>query len=271
MSLIPIRTLEEILKVLEYGLQKYTQTFLYTDREVFIQDLNRFFSPLGLKINYYTGLDAILQSIKGSFIESKKVSPDEETLDEYGFHLIRETHRITIPCYCSSNLRIPLGSASGPFQCFLSNELSEFSGVEFVTLEMADMVFLLHNLGSSHTPLKDFAFYIHQAIKAFNICVFSIKKVEIDSVQLSRIKVDYVSDSIQVTISGENNWYKGMDWSRCFNSLQRHLFAYWKGEDLDKESGLPHLAHAACNIIFLLDYQLRGLKEYDDRNRDQQR
>lgn len=40
--------------------------------------------------------------------------------------------------------------------------------------------------------------------------------------------------------------------SRYFAACMRHLVLWSKGEYLDSESGLPHLAHAACNILFLL-------------------
>ena len=33
----------------------------------------------------------------------------------------------------------------------------------------------------------------------------------------------------------------------------RHLHAHAGGETLDEESGLPHLAHAACSILFALE------------------
>lgn len=63
---------------------------------------------------------------------------------------------------------------------------------------------------------------------------------------------------------GENNWRPGMAWSRCYASCLRHLFAWWRGEDKDPETGLSHLGHAACNIFFLIDYQERK-KGTDDR------
>ena len=47
----------------------------------------------------------------------------------------------------------------------------------------------------------------------------------------------------------------GMNHSRILNSCLRHIFCYMRGEDLDKESGLSHLAHAGCNILFLLYYK----------------
>ncbi len=39
---------------------------------------------------------------------------------------------------------------------------------------------------------------------------------------------------------------------RYFNACHRHLQAWWSGERLDKESGLPHLAHAVCCLLFLM-------------------
>lgn len=40
---------------------------------------------------------------------------------------------------------------------------------------------------------------------------------------------------------------------RYTDALYRHLNAYHAGEELDAESGLPHLAHAATNIAFLIE------------------
>ena len=61
-----------------------------------------------------------------------------------------------------------------------------------------------------------------------------------------------------------DNWRKGADWSRYYNALLRHLFAYWSGEDNDPETGRLHLAHASCCLQFLLDYQILG-RGTDDR------
>ena len=38
-------------------------------------------------------------------------------------------------------------------------------------------------------------------------------------------------------------------------ALVRHLLAHSKGEVLDPESGLPHLAHLACNALFILELE----------------
>lgn len=61
-----------------------------------------------------------------------------------------------------------------------------------------------------------------------------------------------------------HNWKKGTTWSRFSAASLRHLFAWNSGEDNDRESDLNHLAHAACCILFLLEYKLLGLGT-DDR------
>lgn len=53
-----------------------------------------------------------------------------------------------------------------------------------------------------------------------------------------------------------NQWRGGMAWSRMLGALLRHTFAFMKGEDMDSESGLPHLAHAMCCAMMALEYQM---------------
>jgi hypothetical protein len=47
------------------------------------------------------------------------------------------------------------------------------------------------------------------------------------------------------------NWRNGLSWMSVIASFERHLKDYQMGIINDLESGLPHLAHAACNIHFL--------------------
>ncbi len=63
---------------------------------------------------------------------------------------------------------------------------------------------------------------------------------------------------------GDNNWRKGILWSRVFGALMRHAWAYWRGENLDPETGLSHLAHCGCCVMFLLEYSQTRI-ELDDR------
>ena len=48
-----------------------------------------------------------------------------------------------------------------------------------------------------------------------------------------------------------HNWMKGMPWSVPFACAMRHMAAWQQGEENDPESGLPHLAHAMCNLRML--------------------
>ena len=73
----------------------------------------------------------------------------------------------------------------------------------------------------------------------------------------------------EVAGSGANkysahNYLKGYAWSLSYDALQRHLLKFQMGEDLDAESGLPHLGHAAWHCLALLSFLVRGLGT-DDR------
>lgn len=61
------------------------------------------------------------------------------------------------------------------------------------------------------------------------------------------------------------NWERGMDWSKCFDSLMRHSFAWLSGENLDAETECLHMAHAAWNALALVAYHLRDIGT-DDRH-----
>lgn len=55
------------------------------------------------------------------------------------------------------------------------------------------------------------------------------------------------------------NWVHVEDGrTRYLDAAFRHLLAWHGGEDNDPESGHPHLAHAACCVLFLLALTLRG-------------
>ena len=62
----------------------------------------------------------------------------------------------------------------------------------------------------------------------------------------------------------DRNWEKGYDWSLSYGALQRHLWAWWAGEDDDPENGSPHLAAAAFHVLALLEFAVTH-PEKDDR------
>lgn len=52
------------------------------------------------------------------------------------------------------------------------------------------------------------------------------------------------------------NWAKGLAYSRMYGALQRHLNAWFSGQDLDPETGFSHLWHAGCNIAMLIHTEM---------------
>lgn len=62
-----------------------------------------------------------------------------------------------------------------------------------------------------------------------------------------------------------HNWRKGIAYSRLLDAALRHLFAFADGEDNDPESGLSHIAHAGCCIVFLLG-MIEARPDQDDRH-----
>jgi len=61
-----------------------------------------------------------------------------------------------------------------------------------------------------------------------------------------------------------HNWAKGYEWSKSFAAMMRHAWAFWRGEDIDAETGSPHLAAVAWHALTLLQFRLTHPK-YDDR------
>lgn len=66
----------------------------------------------------------------------------------------------------------------------------------------------------------------------------------------------------------QRNWEKGMNWGRPFAALMRHMWAWWRGEACDPETGYSHLWHALCCVAFLTAYEARNVGS-DDRPRNE--
>jgi len=60
------------------------------------------------------------------------------------------------------------------------------------------------------------------------------------------------------------NWERGYEWSKSFAALNRHLWQFWSGQDVDDETGLPHLASVAWHAFALLEFMDRH-PDFDDR------
>jgi hypothetical protein len=94
------------------------------------------------------------------------------------------------------------------------------------------------------------------------------KKYDSGKARVSLLSSDAIIEVAKVATMGakkydDNNWRGGMKWSRLMDAAERHLLAYNKGDRIDEESGLSHLAHVAWNIMALLDYEVNKVGEDD--------
>lgn len=56
----------------------------------------------------------------------------------------------------------------------------------------------------------------------------------------------------------EHNWRKGMKWSRFLDAYDRHILEYKKGNKVDDDSKLLHLAHAIWNLMALIECSIES-------------
>ena len=62
-----------------------------------------------------------------------------------------------------------------------------------------------------------------------------------------------------------NNWRAGISRERLIAATLRHTLAAASGERNDPETGLSHLAHAMCELMFALHFEVKGTEVPDTR------
>jgi hypothetical protein len=83
------------------------------------------------------------------------------------------------------------------------------------------------------------------------------KKFDTEKDRWDLLPLALINDTVKVITFGAkkygpNNWqHVNNGKERYYAALMRHIVAYRQGELVDSESGLSHLAHAMCNLIFL--------------------
>lgn len=92
-------------------------------------------------------------------------------------------------------------------------------------------------------------------------------KLRVDLVVPSAIKAiaEVLGKAAESGKYEQNNWRKGIAYSRIYANIIRHLLAWYEGQDLDTESGLHHLKHALCRTAMLVEFIESGMNNFDDR------
>ena len=57
-----------------------------------------------------------------------------------------------------------------------------------------------------------------------------------------------------------NNWAAGADWGRYFAAMMRHLWAWWRGEDNDPETGA--VAPCTCGLLSRLSHGIPASRSW---------
>ena len=85
-------------------------------------------------------------------------------------------------------------------------------------------------------------------------------KNDTGKLQWSILPFEQMEDVVKVLMNGaktysRDNWQNCDDKNRYVDALLRHVISYVNGEKNDVGQGgdgLPHLAHAVCNCLFLM-------------------
>lgn len=84
------------------------------------------------------------------------------------------------------------------------------------------------------------------------------RKADSSKPRWSLLPEDTIADVIDVLEFGAkkyqvDNWQHVPDArTRYYDATMRHIEAWWRGEKNDVESGLHHLSHAVCCLLFLM-------------------
>jgi hypothetical protein len=94
---------------------------------------------------------------------------------------------------------------------------------------------------------------------------FDEKKLRYDLISFAAL-----DDMVNVLTFGatkynDRNWETGILYSRLLGATLRHIKDWALGQKVDKETGINHLAHAMCCLMFLLHYE-NYPKKYQDFN-----
>lgn len=95
-------------------------------------------------------------------------------------------------------------------------------------------------------------------------------KNDSDKIRMELLSTEALRGTAKVLTFGakkydDRNWEKGILYSKVYGALLRHITAWFGGEEYDFESGLRHLDHAGCCIMFLQAYAETGMDKFDDR------
>lgn len=241
LDLFPPEALEEIGKVLTYGAKKYSQYGECTCSASNAKSVNRN-SESSANRATKNGYDEQIPAMQNANERTSR-NGSQPIQTEQKLSRLDETRRIEPRSTENGNVPVPMGSQSSSFDGCLPSDAPS-----------AD-----RPRGSTSITTTE----ARRQGEPFAIAATSVSG-SLNGPIAGSTKHSPTCGALRVVRDGANNWAKGMDWSRYLAAALRHLNRWNAGQDRDPESGLLHLAHAGCCLVFLLASQERGIG-VDDR------
>ena len=112
--------------------------------------------------------------------------------------------------------------------------------------------------GNEQIPLQP----VNDIVKASQTATTGGRKFDGNKLEYGLLPPFALEETVKVLTFGaqkyeRDNWKKVPDSKRrYFDALQRHVWAWKQGEQIDPESGMHHLAHAMCCLMFLYEHDI---------------
>jgi hypothetical protein len=248
-SLLPWDAMEEVIKVLMFGADKYT--FRYENK------WNALFSVSNAtKLTLKLGTSYVVTATKNSFdLETLNSKNDNSKTDDDGLGKIPIVLKSWIDV---DKLILDYENATNSPQGKLIYDVSDLKmnligPTDVQSVEATNTCTLTMTIPQENSEAS-FVVNTTTASASWETMWQALKQHSIISKGADRHE-----------LSGNRNWEQGMDYGRLFDAGLRHQISWWqKGEGEAADSKIHHLAHAACDTLFLLAYELRKAGK-DDR------
>lgn len=92
------------------------------------------------------------------------------------------------------------------------------------------------------------------------------KKFDTGKLRYDLVPVGPIEDLVRVFTAGaskygDRNWEQGLSDDRLYAALMRHIMEWRKGNRIDPEYGLPHMAHAMWNVMAIMYFEDKRTKD----------
>lgn len=249
-DLVDFKSLENLVKVLEKGAEKYTESCIFTS-----ENLTNICHPASTIQIEKLSLEDFVDLVTINNLKLKILDIEE------GNSLVLKTGML-------QTLKRKLKSGQEEKDLTLKNKkkLDDWLIENEVLL---DMVFPMKTTSNLNRRVAQFAgqwkgymltiatnpensvqSYVVSATRDLDclMTIFNVLK------QQQIISKDITIENNEIVISGKDNWKKGLNREEVLESTLRHLIELFNGNEQDSETEEHHMSHVMCNAMFYLHF-----------------